>query len=74
MQQSFHVVLTPQPDGGFFIECPALPGCYSQGDSEQEALANIQEAILLVLEDMEATGEPIPRSVPPRVAEVHIPR
>jgi predicted RNase H-like HicB family nuclease len=39
---------------------PAFPGCYSQGDTAEEALANAREAIELTLEDMEAAGEPIP--------------
>jgi predicted RNase H-like HicB family nuclease len=41
----FHVVLTPDDGGWIVAECPALPGCVSQGKSEQEALANIKEAI-----------------------------
>ena len=41
----FHVVLTPDEDGWIVAECPALPGCISQGKTEQEALANIKEAI-----------------------------
>ncbi len=74
MNQSFHVVLVPQPDGGFFVECPSLPGCYSQGDTREAALANIREAILLVLEDLEETGEPVPPSSPPLVTEVSVSR
>ena len=41
----FRVVLTPDEDGWIVAECPALPGCVSQGTTEQEALANIKEAI-----------------------------
>jgi antitoxin HicB len=50
----------PDPDGGYVISCPSLPGCYSQGDSVDEALANIREAIELVVEDLKARGEEIP--------------
>jgi antitoxin HicB len=47
----FKVVLRPDPeDGGYNISCPALPGCHSQGDTEEEALENIKEAILGCLE------------------------
>ncbi len=74
MTRSFDVILTPQPDGGFFVECPSLPGCYSQGDSRDEALANIREAILLALEDLEEMGEPIPEVSPPMVTQVSIDR
>jgi predicted RNase H-like HicB family nuclease len=41
----FHVTMEPVEDGWIMIECPALPGCISQGKDEQEALANIKEAI-----------------------------
>jgi len=41
----FHVVLTPDEDGWIVAECPALPGCISQGKTEREVLANIKEAI-----------------------------
>ena len=41
----FHVVLENDEDGWIVAECPSLPGCVSQGKSEQEALENIKEAI-----------------------------
>ena len=40
-----HVTLEPAEDGWIVAECPALPGCISQGQNEQEALANIKETI-----------------------------
>jgi antitoxin HicB len=46
--------------GGYVVVCSSLPGCYSQGKTVSEALANIREAIELVLEDMESRGEEIP--------------
>jgi predicted RNase H-like HicB family nuclease len=49
-----NVVLEPSEDGGFTVYVPALPGCVSEGDSEEEALANIREAIELYLEDNES--------------------
>lgn len=42
---TFHVTLTKAEDGWIVAECPALPGCVSQGRDEQEALQNIKEAI-----------------------------
>lgn len=48
------VMHPPDKEGWIVVECPALPGCVSQGRSEQEALANIKEAItgcLLVLNE-----------------------
>jgi predicted RNase H-like HicB family nuclease len=47
------VVLEPSDEGGFTVYVPALPGCISEGDSIEEALANIQEAIELYLEPVE---------------------
>ena len=45
MGMVFHVTLAKAEDGWIVAECPALPGCVSQGKDEQEALANIKEAI-----------------------------
>jgi len=47
------VILEPSDEGGFTILVPSLPGCISEGSTEQEALANIQEAIELYLEPVE---------------------
>ena len=47
------VILEPSDEGGFTIFVPSLPGCISEGSTEQEALANIQEAIELYLEPVE---------------------
>lgn len=45
-----HVVLEPSDDGGFTVHVPALPGCISEGNTRDEALTNIREAIELYLE------------------------
>lgn len=58
------VILIPDETGGYVVEVPSLPGCYSQGETEEEALANIREAIELHLEDMIASGEEVPADVP----------
>jgi antitoxin HicB len=43
----FRVVLRPDlEDGGFNVSCPALPGCHSQGETQEEAIENIREAIV----------------------------
>ncbi|MHC1567848.1 MAG: type II toxin-antitoxin system HicB family antitoxin, partial [Candidatus Syntropharchaeia archaeon] len=52
-------------DGGYNVSCPALPGCHSQGETIQEALENIKEAIECYLESLEKDNLPIP--VEPRV-------
>ena len=47
------VVLEPSEDRGYTVYVPSLPGCISEGDTREEALANIQEAIELYLEPVE---------------------
>jgi predicted RNase H-like HicB family nuclease len=55
------VVLIPdKTDGGYTVIVPSLPGCISEGDTLDEALANIKEAIELHIESMQAHGEEIP--------------
>ena len=49
-RQRFAVVLIEESDGGFSVSVPALPGCYSEGDTVEEALANVREAIAVHLE------------------------
>jgi predicted RNase H-like HicB family nuclease len=49
----FQVVLEPSDEGGYTVYVPALPGCISEGDTIEDALANIQEAIELYLEPVE---------------------
>ena len=44
------IVLEQEEDGGYSVHCPALKGCHSQGETREEALKNIQEAIELYLE------------------------
>lgn len=56
----YAVIVEPGEDGYFVVHCPALPGCWSQGKTRDEALANIKEAIELYLESLKAHGEPIP--------------
>jgi predicted RNase H-like HicB family nuclease len=56
----FTIVLSPEDDGGYSVVCPAVPGCVSQGDSLDDALACIREAILLCLEVRRHGGQPPP--------------
>ncbi|MBC7836001.1 MAG: type II toxin-antitoxin system HicB family antitoxin [Phycisphaerales bacterium] len=54
MSRTFSVVILSQPEGGYFVQCPLLPGCYSQGETVEECLVNIREAIELTVEDLTA--------------------
>jgi predicted RNase H-like HicB family nuclease len=53
---SFAVVIHEEASGGFWGEVPALPGCYSQGETVQDLLANLREAIAGTLEVMKEEG------------------
>lgn len=55
----FNVTLARDEDGVWVVECPAVPGCISQGDTEEEALANIKDAIALCLRVRAEKGIPI---------------
>ena len=56
----YTVVLEREDDGGYVVSVPALPGCVSQGDTRDEALKNIREAIELYVEDCREAGDPVP--------------
>ncbi len=56
---TFPVVIEKDEDG-YFAYCPTLQGCYTQGDTYEEALANIRDAIQLHIADRQASGEAIP--------------
>ena len=53
---TFKVVIHPEPSGGYWGEVPALPGCYSQGESVPELLVNLREAATGCLEVMAEEG------------------
>jgi predicted RNase H-like HicB family nuclease len=53
-------ILIEKDGNGYFVSCPSLQGCYTQGDTYEEALANIREAVQLHIEDRLACGETIP--------------
>lgn len=50
---TLHILLEPSDEGGFTATVPALPGCISEGNTREEALANIREAIDLYLEPVD---------------------
>lgn len=60
MSMKFHVTLQREPQGGYVVRCLELPGALSQGETEEEALTNIKDAILTILDMMREQGEPLP--------------
>ncbi len=54
------VILYPGEDGWWIAEVPSLPGTITQGRTREEAIANIKDAIALMIETLEAAGDPVP--------------
>ena len=54
--EKYTVVIHQEQDGGFWAEVPALPGCYSQGETVEELIRNVREAVIGVLEVMKEQG------------------
>ncbi|MCH8946853.1 MAG: type II toxin-antitoxin system HicB family antitoxin [Acidobacteria bacterium] len=60
----FCVVLEPDfESGGFEVSCPSLLGCHSRGETREEALGNIREAITAYLESLKKRNQLIPLTV-----------
>jgi predicted RNase H-like HicB family nuclease len=55
----FNVTIDRDEDGVWIVECPSIPGCVSQGNTKEEALENIKEAIALCLEVRAEQGLPL---------------
>ncbi len=62
MSRRYTAVFEREQDGGFSVYVPDLPGCASQGDTHDEALANIREAVDCYLEGLKADGLTVPES------------
>jgi predicted RNase H-like HicB family nuclease len=62
MRQPRQVLIILGEDGMYSAEVPSLPGCYSQGETYEEALANIQEAMELHIEGLEEMGWEVPEA------------
>jgi predicted RNase H-like HicB family nuclease len=59
-QHTYRILLNKEPEGGFTVTVPALPGCITYGESMDEAIVNAKEAVELFLESLIAHGERIP--------------
>lgn len=67
------VVLTPDLEvGGYTVTVPSLPGCISEGDTIDEALANIKDAIEGYIQALEADGLPVPPENTPRLLVLEV--
>ena len=64
--REYTVILEPDDEGrGYTVLVPALPGCVTQGRSQEEALMRAREAIAAYIESLEADGEPVPEEREP---------
>ncbi len=58
----YTIILYPDPEaGGYTVTVPALPGCVTQGETIEEAIAMAKDAIRLHVETLLAEGEPVPQ-------------
>lgn len=68
----YRVMIEQDEDGVYVAEVPSLPGCISQGQTREEAVENVKEAIAAYIESLEAHDEPIPPPITEEVVEVRV--
>jgi antitoxin HicB len=59
-QRTYRILLTREKEGGFSVSVPVLPGCFTQGETIDEAISAAKEAIGLYVNCLKDDGEPIP--------------
>lgn len=69
----YTVIVHDADEGVYWVEVPALPGCLSQGESIEEALSNIKEAIELHIEGLKDEGQEIPKDTGFVVGRITVP-
>jgi antitoxin HicB len=67
----FRVVIEQDEDGKFVAHCPTLSGCWSQGDTRDQAKRNIADAIEGYLASLKKNGDPIPPPITEEVVEIN---
>jgi len=70
--RKYSVLIWLDDNGAYSAKVPALPGCYSAGDTLDEVRANIQEAIQLYIETLEKYGRPVPEDRGVQLLEVAV--
>jgi len=66
----YRVLIQQDEDGMYVAEVPSLPGCISQGETREEAVAHVREAIAAYLESLQERGEPIPPPITEEIVEI----
>lgn len=59
-QPTYKLIFEPEEDGGYHAFCPSIPGCHTHGDTPEEAMRNLQDALEGCLTVIEEKGQPIP--------------
>jgi antitoxin HicB len=62
MNLKIPVVLAPQPEGGFCVTSPLLPKLHTEGDTADEVVSHVQDALAAVIEPYEDLGRPLPHA------------
>jgi antitoxin HicB len=68
----FLVYLEAAEEGGYIVTCPQLPGCVTQGETVEEALTMIKDAIQRYITSLRKHGEPIPPSLGERIEKAEV--
>ena len=66
----YRILIEIDEEGTYVAEVPSLPGCISQGNTRNEVIENVKEAIRVYLESLQAHGEPIPPPISEEIVEV----
>jgi len=68
----YSVIIHRAEEGGYWLEVPALEGCFTQGETMKELLDNAKEAIALYLEGLKELGQEIPKDEPVTIEKVGV--
>lgn len=70
--KKFKIVLEPDEDGGYTVQVLGLPGCFSEGDTREEAIANAKDAIHLYLDYLKDKGKSLDSLPNPSIISVSV--
>ena len=71
--RTYTIVVEPEETGGYFVSVPALPGCFTRGESIEECRVRAVEAVEVHIAGLQADGEPVPEEVgQPRLLSVTV--
>jgi antitoxin HicB len=63
LMRTYTIVVEPEPDGGYFVIVPALPGCFTRGSTIEECRERAVEAIEVHIAGLQTDGQPVPEEV-----------